>query len=76
MPHVVIAPVIIGSVLTVVGALSLIFHRWVLRHVPERQSNWSYYRYVRNTPLSVLVFGAIVLVIGLLTLLRGGLLLF
>jgi len=76
MPHIVIAPVIIGSALTVGGALVLIFHRWVLQRVPERVSNWSYSRYVQNTPLAVVVFGVIVLVVGLLILLRGGLLLF
>ena len=76
MPHIVIAPVIIGSVLTISGALILIFHRWVLQRAPERVSNWSASRYVQNTPLAVAVFGLIVLLVGLLILLRGGLLLF
>jgi quinol-cytochrome oxidoreductase complex cytochrome b subunit len=73
MPHVVVAPLIIGSVLTVGGVLVLVFHRWVLKRVPERSSNWDYRRYVRNTPLYTIIFGAIVVVFGLLTLLGGGL---
>jgi quinol-cytochrome oxidoreductase complex cytochrome b subunit len=73
MPHVVVAPLIIGSVLTVGGVLVLVFHRWVLKRVPERSSNWDCRRYVRNTPLYTIIFGAIVVVFGLLTLLGGGL---
>jgi hypothetical protein len=76
MPHIVIATVLIGSALTVGGALVLIFHRWLLHRVPERVSNWSYSRYVQKTPLAVIVFVVIVLVVQLLILLLGGLLLF
>ena len=76
MPHVVIAPVIIGSVLTVAGLLIVIFHRWVLKRVPERSSNWDRYRSVRNTQFSIVLFGVVVFVVGILTLFRGGLQLF
>jgi hypothetical protein len=73
MLHVEIVPLIIGSVVTVVGALVVIFHRWVLKRVPERSSNWDYRVYVRNTPLNTIIFGAIGVGVGLLTLLSGGL---
>ena len=76
MQHVVIPPTIIGSVLTVTGVLIVIFHHWILKRVPERQSNWSSSRYVRNTPFAIVLFGVIVFVFGFLTLFRGGLQLF
>jgi hypothetical protein len=76
MPHIVVAPLIIGSVLTVGGVLVLVFHRWVLKRFPERSSNWDYRRYVRNTPQYTIIFGTIVLAMGILIFLSGGLGLF
>jgi hypothetical protein len=78
MPHVVIAPLVIGSVVTGSGLFILIFRRFVLRHNPESVARFSLRgdRVVPNTIVGVTIFGVVILVVGVLILLRGGLQLF
>jgi hypothetical protein len=76
MPHMVIAPLIFGAVVTVAGLLVLVFNRAFRRRFPNHVSSWDWRDIVPDTWAGTLVFGAVVLVAGILISLRGGLRLF